>query len=218
VGFAGRPTITLGKYDPSFAKMWTQLDHRLGDWMTGSGLWEASGRTRQRVARVLGALALVAGLAAIAGATFEVTRHGAGYLPLVVAAGLLAGLGLAALGAGFELQVRTPEGSGLWVRVESFRRFLHDSEGPQAEEAAKRGVVRQYTAWAIALDEVRHWSKAVEAAGDAISHVDRGGFDYVYMAPLLVNSTHTASVAPHSSGGVGGGVGGGFGGGGGGSW
>ena len=79
-------------------------------------------------------------------------------------------------------------------------------------------MLRQYTAWAIALDEVHHWSKAVEAAGAQISDVDRSGLGYVYLAPLLVSSTHAASVAPHSSGGVGGGVGGGFGGGGGGSW
>ena len=116
--------------------------------------------------------------------------------------------------------VRSPQGSGLWVRVESFRRFLHDSEGPQAEEAAKRGVLRQYTAWAIALDEVHHWSKAVEAAGAQIQGVDQAGLGYVWLAPALVSSTHAASVAPHTSGagGIGGAVGGGFGGGGGGSW
>jgi hypothetical protein len=163
-------------------------------------------------------LAALVGLGGVAGATFLVARHGSAYVPLVALAGALAGLGLAAVAAGFELMVRTPRGSGLWVRVESFRRFLHDSEGPQAEEAAKRGVLRQYTAWAIALDEVRHWSKAVEAAGADIGNVDHSGLGFVYLAPLLMTSTQTTSVAPHSSGGIGGGVGGGFGGGGGGSW
>ncbi len=218
VGFAGRPTITLGSYDKSFAAMWTGLGHELTTWMAASPLWEQRGRTRQRAARILGGLATVVGLVAIAAATFGVATQGNAFLPVVGLAGVVAGLGLAAVTAAFELMVRTPPGSGLWIRVESFRRFLHDSEGPQAEEAAKRGVLRQYTAWAIALDEVHHWSKAVEAAGADIGNVDRGGLGYVAMAPLLMNSTRTASVAPHASGGVGGGVGGGFGGGGGGSW
>jgi hypothetical protein len=217
MGFAGRPSVTLGKYDQSFAAMWRALDPHLRSWMTGSDLWEQRGRTRQRIARFGGGLLALAGLAGVVGAAIGVAREGAGFLPLVALAGLAAGLGVAAVTAGFELMVRTPKGSGLWVRVESFRRFLHGSEGPQAEEAARRGVLRQYTAWAIALDEVHHWSKAVEAAGTEIRGVDQSGLGYVYMAPLLITSTHTASVAPHSTGG-GGGVGGGFGGGGGGSW
>jgi Predicted membrane protein (DUF2207) len=218
VAFAGRASITLGSYDPSFAAMWREVGVRLSLWRNTSDLWEQRSRSRQTAARAFGVLAALSGLAGIAGATFGVARHGSKYLPLVVVAGALAGLGLAAVTAGFELMVRTPKGSGLWVRVESFRRFLHDSEGPQAEEAAKRGVLRQYTAWAIALDEVRHWSKAVEAAGADIGSVDRSGLGFVYLAPLLMTSTQSTSVAPHSSGGIGGGVGGGFGGGGGGSW
>ncbi len=220
VGFAGRPVIVLGSYDPSFAAMWKRLDADLTGWMATSSLWEPRGRRRQRIARVAGGLLTLVGLAGLAGAAVVVARNGSGHLGLVAAAGLVTGLGLAALSAAFELMVRTPQGSGLWVRVESFRRFLHDSEGPQAEDAAERGVLRQYTAWAIALDEVHHWSKAVEAAGAQIGTVDRAGLGYVYLAPMLVSSAHSASVAPRSSGagGVGGAVGGGFGGGGGGSW
>jgi hypothetical protein len=218
LGFAGRPSITLGKYDASFAAMWREVGHRLIGWRNTSDLWEQRSRSRQQAARALGVLGALVGLAGVAGATFLVARHGSAYVLLVAVAGALAGLGLAAVTAGFELMVRTPRGSGLWIRVESFRRFLHDSEGPQAEEAAKRGVLRQYTAWAIALDEVRHWSRAVEAAGADIGNVDRSGLGFVYLAPLLISSTQSTSVAPHSSGGIGGGVGGGFGGGGGGSW
>jgi hypothetical protein len=214
IGFAGRPSLALGSYDASFAAMWKAVGFELTSWTNASDLWEQRSRGRRRATRALGGLAALIGLLGLVGATYGVARHGSGYLPLVVIAGAVAGLGLAAVTAGFELMVRTPKGSGLWVRVESFRRFLHDSEGPQAEEAAKRGVLRQYTAWAIALDEVRHWSKAVEAAGTEIGNVDRSGLGYVYLAPLLVHSTQTASVAPHSSGGIGGG----FGGGGGGSW
>jgi len=154
----------------------------------------------------------------VAAATVAVARSGSTNMVGVGLAVLVLGVGLAGLVAGFVLMVRTPAGSGLWVRVESFRRFLHDSEGPQAEQAAKLGVVRQYTAWAIALDEVHHWTKAVEAASPTVSQVDRAGFNYVYLAPMLMTSTHATSVAPHQAGGMGGAVGGGFGGGGGGSW
>ncbi len=178
-GFAGRPAITLGSYDPSFAAMWKAVGVDLAGWMASSPLWEDKGRRRQRSARILGVLPALAGVVGMAAGAFAVARHGSAFLTLVGAAGLVAGLGVAALTAGFELMVRSPQGSGLWVRVESFRRFLHDSEGPQAEEAAKRGVLRQYTAWAIALDEVHHWSKAVEAAGAQIGNVDQAGLGYV---------------------------------------
>ena len=60
--------------------------------------------------------------------------------------------------------MRTPAGSGLWLRVESFRRFLAESEAYHAEEAAKRGVLREYTAWAVALGEIDRWSRAVSAS------------------------------------------------------
>ncbi len=218
LAFAGRPSVTLGAYDKSFAAMWRQLDTQANAWSDSSGLWERQRRGLSSAVSKLGWLVALVGLAGAAGATYAVVAVSSAFLALVVGAGVLAGLGVAMACAGFELQVRTPAGSGLWVRVESFRRFLHDSEGPQAEEAAKRGVLRQYTAWAIALDEVHHWSKAVEAAGSSIAEVDRTGLDYVYLTPLLINSSHTASVAPTTTGGVGGGVGGGFGGGGGGSW
>jgi hypothetical protein len=65
----------------------------------------------------------------------------------------------------WELRVRTPAGSGLWLwlRTESFRRFLAGSEAHHAEEAARRGHLREYTAWAVAVGEVDRWSRAVAA-------------------------------------------------------
>jgi len=56
---------------------------------------------------------------------------------VVIVGALLGGGGFAALVRGWELRVRTPLGSALWLRVESFRRFLHESETFHAEEAAK---------------------------------------------------------------------------------
>jgi hypothetical protein len=81
-------------------------------------------------------------------------RWGTGWLVLTGIAGLLAGVGAAPVVAGWELLVRTAAGSAAWLRVESFRRFLADSEAYHAEEAAKRGVLREYTAWAVAVGEI----------------------------------------------------------------
>ncbi len=196
------------------------MEADLTGWMATSPLWEARGRRHQRTVRLVGVVPTLGGLAGVAAGAFAVARHGSAFLAVVAAAGLVAGLGVAAMTAGFELMVRTPQGSGLWVRVESFRRFLHDSEGPQAEEAAERGVLRQYTAWAIALDEVHHWSKAVEAAGAQID--DRGP----RRIGLRLPGPGAGQQHPHGQRGspfVGRGRhgwrgGGGFGGGGGGSW
>jgi hypothetical protein len=60
-----------------------------------------------------------------------------------------------------------PGGSALWLRVESFRRFLAASEAHHADEAAKRGVLREYTAWAVALGELDGWSRSVAASATA---------------------------------------------------
>ena len=116
--------------------------------------------------------------------------------------------------------MRTPLGSGLWLRIESFRRFLAQSEGYHAEQAAARGVLREYTAWAVAVGEVDRWTRAMASASNI---PDQSALSYAYLYPLLLASTSSASTAPSSSGGGGGGgfggsVGGGGGGGGGGSW
>jgi uncharacterized membrane protein len=102
--------------------------------------------------------------------------------------------------------------------VESFRRFLAASEARHADEAAKRGVLREYTAWAVAVGEVDRWSRAVAASSAAR---DPAVAQYAVIGPSLSSATAATSTAPSSSGGGGGGgggVGGGAGGGGGGSW
>lgn len=215
--FGGRDEIELGSYDPTFAGGWSALDGQLGEWQRHSGLWDPAGDRRKVVVRVLGGLAGILGLVAVAGAGALASRYGEEWLPLVAVAAVLGGLGFAAAVRGWELKVRTPAGSGWWLRVESFRRFLAGSEAFHAEEAAKRGVLREYTAWAVAVGEIDRWSRAVSASS-AIPQ--DAGLSYVHMAPMLAASTSSASTAPSSSGGGGGGgsVGGGGGGGGGGSW
>ena len=130
-------------------------------------------------------------------------------------AAMIWGAAFAALTRAWELHVRTPAGSSMWLRVESFRRFIAASEAEHVRQAADRGVLRDYTAWAIAHDEVAHWTKAVEAAGLPPS---TPGLDTALAASVISSSMQSAGTTPSSSGSGGGGVGGGGGGGGGGSW
>ena len=150
---------------------------------------------------------------------FLASRSGPGWLVLVAVGGLLAGAGLAAAVRAWELRVRTPAGSGLWLRTESFRRFLAGSEAHHAEEAARRGHLREYTAWAVAVGELDRWQRAVAASSAAAA--DPAAARYPLLAPVLLSGASESSERPSSSGsggGGGGGVGGGAGGGGGGSW
>ena len=218
VAFGGRDQIELGKYDESFGQAWGQVGMQLETWRAGSGLWDPAGDRRRIAALVVGILATVVGVLIVIGGGFLANNQGGGTGLVVAAVGAaLAAGGLAAAITGWELRVRTPAGSAAWLRVESFRRFLAESEAYHAEEAAKRGVLREYTAWAVAVGEIGRWSRAV-AASTVIPAA--AGVSYVYMAPLLIASTNSTATAPTSSGsGVGGGgVGGGAGGGGGGSW
>jgi uncharacterized membrane protein YgcG len=219
--FEGRDRLTLGSYDEDFASAWGSLGRELAAWERTSGLWLWDPAGDHRRARALGVVTVVAGLVlAVQGAALA-SRSGPGWLALVAAGGLLAGAGAAAVTRAWELRVRTPAGSGLWLRTESFRRFLAASEAHHAEEAARLGHLREYTAWAVAVGELDRWSRAVAAS--SVAATDPAAARYPVMAPVLMTDSSASSVRPSSggsggSGGGGGGVGGGAGGGGGGSW
>jgi Predicted membrane protein (DUF2207) C-terminal domain/Predicted membrane protein (DUF2207) N-terminal domain len=220
--FDGRDEIELGRYDKDFATGWRQLSNDLQEWADTSGLWDPAGDRRRNVVRVLGIVAAVVGLAVAALCAWVGATRGSGWLIGVGIGALLAGAGVACAVRAWELRVRTPKGSGLWLRVESFRRFLAASEARHVEEAARRGVLREYTAWAVAVGEVDRWRHAMEAASN-IPNVDVGNaLAFAYIASSLSSATSSASTPPSSSGGgggsFGGSVGGGGGGGGGGSW
>ena len=214
--FAGRDRLHLGEYDSSFADAWTAVGEELSSWQRASGLWDAAGDRRKVLAQLIGAGVAVLGLLATGFAAGPANVHGPVWLVPVAVGALLAGGGWTAVVRSWELRVRSARGSGLWLRVESFRRFLAESEARHAEEAAKRGVLREYTAWAVAVGEVDRWSRAVKSAGVAVADPD--AMRYAVLAPSLSSATSSTSVAPSSSSGGGGGVGGGGGGGGGGSW
>jgi hypothetical protein len=218
--FDGESEIELGRYNPAFARGWNALGRDLQEWMRTSGLWDPAG-DRRRIRVRLGGIGLgVIGLAISVLSAYWGATHGAVALIGVVLGALAAGAGLAMTVRAWELRVRTPLGSALWLRAESFRRFLAASEAYHAEQAAARGVLREYTAWAVAVGELDRWTRAMAGAANIPQPVAQSALAYAYLYPALLSSTTAASTPPSSSGGggFGGGVGGGGGGGGGGSW
>ncbi|CAN5594546.1 hypothetical protein BH10ACT1_BH10ACT1_41890 [soil metagenome] len=215
--FAGRSSLSLGSYDAEFSSAWVHLEESFERWRTTSGLWDLTGDRNTSRAVVGGILGGLAGLVLVG------VCSAFGLLPGVAAAAAVAGAGLAATTRSWELRVRTPVGSAMWLRIESFRRFLAESEVQHVDWAVEHGVLRQYTAWAVAVGEIDRWGRAV-AGSTAAMATDPGATHLAYLAPALMLSAASTSTAPSSSGsgGFGGGggfgVGGGAGGGGGGSW
>jgi hypothetical protein len=209
----------LGAYDKQFAKGWRLIDGELNRWKLTCGLWDqATERRSRKVSARLSGLGILAGV--LGGLALAFTAQS---LPwLAAAVGLVAavpvGGGVAAALGRSELAVRTPAGFAKRQLVEGFRRFFEVSEGRHAREAADRGELRLYSAWAVALGELGHWQSAMTAA--ALPPSTPGVMDTHHIALMSV-AAHTASTPPSSSGSGGGGssgVGGGAGGGGGGSW
>jgi uncharacterized membrane protein YgcG len=221
VMFHNRTEIVLGKYDKSFASGWARVGQDLDKWAKQGGLWDPKGDRRRTGVRLLAVVLLFLSAAASVLTAIMAARDGSSWLPWLAGSAAVFGVGVAALVRSWELRVRTPEGSGLWLQTESFRRFLHESESQHVRQAADLGVLREYTAWAVAVGEADHWAKAVGKT-ENLPESANAGLNYIYLAPMLASVTSSSSTAPSSSGGggfSGGSVGGGGGGGGGGgSW
>lgn len=222
--FGSRSEITLDGYDSTFATGWRRLAGDLDDWLTGAAHWDAAGRRARRWAIGLGIFAGVVLMALTVAAAVVAARNGGAAALALVPLAALSGFAGGVVISSSELLVRTEAGTALWLRVESFRRFLENSEARHVTEAAEKGRLRQYTAWAVALGESKAWTAAVEDAAATDPHL-RGSLAndlaFVTIGRHIASATTAATIAPVSSGGGGGfsgGVGGGGGGGGGGSW
>jgi hypothetical protein len=212
--FAGRDSVTLGSYDPDLKAAWDLLGSRLTWWWDDSGLPDKAADLRHRRVRLTGLVLLALGaVTAVAGGVLS-GGTGPAWLPTVAAGAVLAGAGFAMAVRGWELRVRTERGTGLWIGVESFRRYLADA-GAQTLDA---GQVERYTAWAVALGEIKRWSEAVKRS--TVAPRTRSRYYSPALAATLASATAASATAPSSSGSSGGtgSVGGGAGGGGGGSW
>ena len=216
--FGGRTTVALGEYDKQFGAGWQTLGEEIGKWLDHSEYWDPSGERKRKRAWGFGIPLFLLGLVLTGVFAVVANRVGLPWVAGVAVGALIAGFGFGLMQRAWELRVRTPAGSGMWILIESFRRFINGSDAQHVSEAAKQGVLLDYTAWAVALGEVDRWTKAIEAA-DLPDSVAPQAVYYANMAPHLGVATLAASTAPSSSGSGGGGsVGGGGGGGGGGSW
>ncbi len=218
-----RDPYVTGEYDKKFATAWRAVHHDQVKRIEASGWWnhmapggrlQLGGRSPVMIFMVVLFMLIWSGTTV--SAFVGVFR---GWGPSI-AVGLLFPAAVAFFMYRALLPARSAQGSALALQAESFRRFLHASEGQHVEWAWSQGLLREYSAWAVALGEADAWSNALERAN--VPEPARAA-----AGPIIVHhgrsSMSGARTAPSSSGGGGGGfggggVGGGGGGGGSGSW
>lgn len=228
--FANREVVDLDGYDSQFGSAWTEVEKLQDIWIAKSGWWWGKVPTRNRLkpggCLVLAVLAVTV-VPFVLVAVFLLGLFGVfgGPVSLVVMAvgfpGVVARVAYAPLRPG-----RTANGSAYALQVASFRRFLVESEGQYVDWAWKNGLLRQYSAWAVALDAADAWREAMERAGVPPAEIESGSPMMVHSMAGSFRSSHTAPAPASSSGGSSGGfssgssgsVGGGGGGGSHGSW
>ncbi len=210
------PFVT-GKYDAGFSVAWKSVANHQRRSIATSGWWKSmppgSGinpkATGSPFALVMVLLFVMiwlgSGMVAVLGLLYS--------WPLAIAFGLFLPATVAYFVYRTLLPSRSAQGSALALRAESFRRFLDASEGNHVEWAWSQGLLREYSAWAVALGEADAWSRALDRAN--VPEPAR-----LAAAPMLIGrmgpSVRSSRTAPSSSGSGGGGFSGGSGGGGGG--
>ena len=88
------------------------------------------------------------------------------------------------------LPVRSATGSAFALRAESFRRFLKASEGRHVEWAWKQGLLREYSAWAVALGAADAWERAMQASSVSPAELSTGPLLIYSMGPSWVEHVH----------------------------
>lgn len=214
--------LTLGKYNPSFKQAWNEILSSEKEQIAATGWWKrfSPGGGGGAVAVLLAiVLIVVFGFGSIIGAVLGLFRSP---IPALLLALLVPAI-VAQSVYGVLRSVRSATGSALALRTESFRRFLAASEGQHVEWAWKQGLLREYSAWAVALGTADAWGRALAASNVPEPEANLNTPLLVYSMGSSFNSTFTApsSSSGGSSfggGGFSGGVGGGGGGGSSGNW
>lgn len=215
---------TTGTYDPGFASAWRAVQTSQAERIAATGWWK-----HLPPGAGLGIRSSGSPFGWIMIAVFALVWAGSGVTALLGAfggwwLGIAIGIAFPALVAYFVyralLPVRSAQGSALALRAESFRRFLHASEAHHVEWAWSHGLLREYSAWAVALGEAEAWSQALERANVPAPARAAAGPIVIHSMGSSISSSRTAPSSSGSSGGGGGGggVGGGGGGGSSGSW
>lgn len=216
---------TTGKYDSKFSAAWSAIAKWQKDQLASSGWWKhlapGSGIGTGRSGSPFGLIMVFVFVIVWSGSIFT-AFIGLFQNPFMA---LLVGLAFPAIVAFFVyralLPARSAIGSALALRTESFRRFLHDSESHHVEWAWEHGVLREYSGWAVALDEADAWSNALARANvPPPARLAAAPIIVHHRAPSMQSSyTKPSSSGSGGSGGFrGGSVGGGGGGGSRGSW
>ena len=223
--FSSGDAIELGKYDPNFRSAWSAIRSEQLRFVAEAGWWTRGAPGTPTVSfaaltRLLVPLIFILVISASALATAGRSLLTAVSHPLVaLILSVLVVTACAFLVYQSLLPSRSATGSALTLRSESFRRFLAASEGRHVEWAWKHDVVREYSAWAVALGAADAWKRAIESSN--IPHPERAlhGPLFVYSSAGSFRSARTAPSSSGSGGSFsGGGVGGGGGGGSSGSW
>jgi hypothetical protein len=228
--FGGRDEVVLGRYDARFSTAWGQAGRAIDAWTLSSGVF------RRRPPRYGGRSGggLPPWVSCLAVAFFALAGGGASVLAglrtsfAAVAVTLVVVGGVAAVAYSVLTRGLAVPGSAIALRAESFRRFLHDSEAQHVEWAWQHGLLREYSAWAVALGEADAWNRSLAAS--SVPPVEVASTGGVLYPALYLSSFSSTTTAPAPTGGSGGGwsggggfsgggfAGGGGGGGGGGSW
>ena len=222
--FGSSDVVELGSYDPGFTATWAAIKAEQRAFVGAAGWWSRGGPGGRVTtpARVVGLVILV--LVVVASVVFLATVAGTNFwlavssLWLALIAGFLVPFVVAAAMYRPMFPARTATGSALALRSESFRRFLAASEGKHVEWAWEHGLLREYSAWAVALGAADAWADAIRSSNIADPQVALAGPLLVATAASSFHSSHTAPSSSGGGGGGGGGVGGGGGGGSSGSW
>jgi uncharacterized membrane protein YgcG len=206
--FTSGPSVRLDGYDKDFATAWRAVRAEEERSIAESGYWKRMPPGGGGCSSALSLPVLIfAGFWLFIAAGSVLTA----LLGLVAGpiGALLFGLVVPALAAyamyRSMLPARSATGSALAIRTESFRRFLAASEGRHVEWAWKQGLLREYSAWAVALGAASTWERAMEASSVPPVELSTGPLLFYSMGPSFT-SFHTA---PSTSGGSGGGFGGG---------
>jgi len=218
--------LMLGEYNASFGEGWSDILTLERESIAESGWWKRLPPSSVRSGSV-GSFVVVA--------FFALVFFGAGSLITALlgafrgkALALIFAIAVPAIIAHFVYKVLTPArsatGSALALRAESFRRFLAASEGKHVDWAWKQGLLREYSAWAVALGAADAWGRALANSNVPAPEMNLASPIWLYsMGPSFESTRSAPAPSGGSSGGSfggfsGGSVGGGGGGGSSGSW
>ncbi len=219
--------LTLGTYNPNFGKAWEQVRALEVEGIAASGWWKrlppGSGRGGAGASTWL--ISVIVAFLFFGAGSLITALQGAfrGTMPALLFAVLVP-----AVSAYFVYKMMLPSrsatGSALTLRAESFRRFLAASEGQHVDWAWKQGLLREYSAWAVALGAADAWGRALASSNVPAPEMHMASPMLLYSMGPSFDSTRSApapsggGISSGGSGFSGGSVGGGGGGGSSGSW